>query len=151
MVSLIVLFCYYIYRDGNPKTSFKQVRGIVTALHNFHKDFPGKDTACYRFLSIDRYPKPFELYMAKTAGGFKQQLNLINDLRTGDSVTVFYRESLNTYADPVNNLVYFIERGNTPVFIDGNSKKYLSYGMIFFFALLILILFILKKKGTINP
>ena len=149
MVLVIIAGIYFLQRDNKPKTSFQKIAGRVVSISKTNDNYPGKDAAKYRYLQIDNYEKPFELFVGKSAGDFKPLFENIDGLSTGDSVTIYFDETYQTSAAPVNNLAHFIDRGKEPFFIEGNSKKHLLYGIIIFCILFIPVLYILKKKGKI--
>ena len=146
----IVTCFFFLQRADKAKTSFSKSNGVIISLNKVNDNYPGKDSLKFRYLQIDNYPKPFELFIGKNAGDFKPKFENIDNLKLGDSITVYFDESYKTQNKPVNNLVYFIDKGQESFFIEGNSKKNLIYGIIVFCLIFILVLLILKKKGRID-
>jgi LPXTG-motif cell wall-anchored protein len=145
----LIAFIFFLIRGEKPKDAFQQIRGIVIELTNIHESYPRKDTSKYRYLLVDSYEKPFQLFVGKSRWDFKPKLERIDDLEPGDTVTVFFEETFKTENAPVNNLVYYIDRGQEAIFIEGNSKKNLLYGLIGFCILMIIVLILLKRKNKI--
>jgi hypothetical protein len=149
VISIIVCF-FYMQRTIQPKNSFERVEGIITEITNTNDNYPGKDSARYRYIQIDNYPKPFELFVGKRASDFKPVIDRLMLLEVSDSVEIYFDETNKTRALAVNNLVFFIYRGQELIFEQGNSKKKLLYGIIAFCVFGIIILVILKQKGKIE-
>ena len=143
---VIILSFYFVLRADKPKTAFQKAAGLLVSLDKTNENYPHKDSTKFRYLQIDNYPKPFELFVGKSAGDFKPKFENIEHLQLGNSVTIYFDETYKTNTAPVNNMVYFIDKGQEAIFIEGNSKKNLIYGIIIFSALFIPVLFILKKK-----
>ena len=145
----IVICLFFLQRADKAKNLFSKINGVIISLDKINDNYPGKDSSKFRYLQTDNYPKPFELFIGKDAGDFKPKFENIDNLKLGDSITVYFDESYKTQNKPVNNLVYFIDKGLEPFFIEGNSKKNLIYGIIGFCAIFVLVLLILKKKAII--
>lgn len=145
----IVACLFYFQQSDKPKNYYSKVTGTLVSVENYNDNYPGNDTLKFRYLLIDNYPKPFELYIGKGAGDFKPKFENIDNLKIGDILTIYFSESYKTQRRPVNNRVFFIDKGQVPFFIEGNSKKNLIYGIIAFCAVFILIIIILKVSGKI--
>lgn len=150
-ICIVILFLIvYLFNAGKPKTAFSRVDGAVTGIANNNNNYPGKDTARFRYISISNYPKPFELFIGKGAGDFKAELDHTEYLKDGDSISVYYDESAKTAIAPVNNRVYYIDKGGQTIFREGNSKRILIYGLIAFCLLFSLVLVLLRRMGKIS-
>jgi hypothetical protein len=141
---------YLIFRAEKPKSQFMKAEGIVISLSKTSPAFPGKDTSKFRYLQIDNYPKLIELFIGKSAGDFKPKLEKVDALKPGDAVTIYYDENFKTRNDPVNRLVYFIDRGQEAIFIKGSWEKYLGYFIILVAFVIFFILYRAKLKGKIT-
>jgi hypothetical protein len=136
-------------RSEKSKSSFQNVRGIITSFGNSNESFPDKDSSKFRYLQIGNFPKTFELFIGKGSGDFKPKFEKIDDLKIGDSVTIYFDENLKTQQDPINRLAYFIDKGEEAIFIKGDFEKYLAYFIIGISLISILTLVMLKRKGKI--
>ena len=145
----IVLSIFFIQRGDKSRASFDNVTGAIMSFEKINENYPRRDPSKFRYLQIENYPKPFEIFVGKSTGDFKPKFENIDKLRIGDIVTIYYTEDGKTQNKPVNNLVYFIDKGKEVIFIEGNSKKNLVYGLIGFCLIMILTLVILKWKGKI--
>ncbi|MEO5889051.1 MAG: hypothetical protein ABIQ31_02305 [Ferruginibacter sp.] len=150
LIFTIALGVFVFLRAGKSKGSFQQISGVVIACSNSNKSYPGKDTSRYRYLQIDNFYKTFELFIGKSSGDFKPQLEKLDILKAGDSVTVFFDTNFDTPEDPVNRLAYFIDKDREPVFIKGGGEKPLAYVLVGLSLATILALVILRKKGKIT-
>ena len=90
-------------------------------------DLPQRDFSKYRYLKIDNFSRPFELFVGKEGGDFSPALDKIDSLKSGDEVTIYYDENFRTVLEPVNRLPYFIDRGANPVFIFSPSQRHLAW------------------------
>jgi hypothetical protein len=150
LVILIISLLVYLLSAGKPKTAFTRVDGIITSITNSNEHYPGKDSSLYRYIEIDSYPKPFEIFVGKAAGDFKAELEHIAYLKAGDTVSIYFKETAKTATAAVNNLARFIDRGSEPIFKEGNSKRMLIYALIAFCTLFGLVLLLLKGMGKIK-
>src|SRR4051812_35897985 len=141
---------YLIFRAEKPKSQLIKGEGIVLSLSKTYASFPGKDTSKFRYLQIDNYPKLIELFIGKSAGDFKPKFEKVDALKPGDAITIYFDENFKTRDDPVNRLVYFIDRGNEAIFIKGSWEKYLGYFLILAAIVIFFILYRAKLKGKIT-
>lgn len=136
-------------RADKSKSSFQNVSGIITSFSNSIESFPDKDSSKFRYLQLDNFPKTFELFIGKGSGDFRPKFEKIDDLKIGDSVLIYFDENYKTQQDPINRLVYFIDKGGEVIFIKGGFEKYLACFIIGISLISILTLVILKRKGKI--
>ena len=145
----IVITLIYVQKGDKDRNAFQKISGTVISIDNTNERYAGKDIAKFRYIQIDIFLLPFQIFIGKSTGDFKPKYEQIDNLKAGDSVTIYFEETNKTKNDAVNNLAYFIDRGNEVVFIKGNSIKVLLYGLIIFCGLLMVLLIILKKRGKI--
>jgi hypothetical protein len=150
MSGVIIICIASLINSGKAKSELQRVDGTIIHISNAHEQYPGKDSTRFRFIEIDRYPKPFELFIGQGVGDFSAEFEHSDHLGMGDSITVYYRETEKTTAAPTNNLVHYIDRGNESIFVLGNAKKSLIYSIIVFCIALSLVLAILKYAGKVN-
>ena len=136
-------------RADKSKSSFQNVSGIITSFSNSIESFPDKDSSKFRYLQLDNSPKTFELFIGKGSGDFRPKFEKIDDLKIGDSVLIYFDENYKTQQDPINRLVYFIDKGGEAIFIKDGFEKYLACFIIGISLISILTLVILKRKGKI--
>lgn len=149
LVLCIVLSFIYLQKGDKQRSAFQKVSGHIISIDNIDERYAGKDTSKFRYILIDNYQKPFEIFIGKSIGDFKPTFEQVDNLKVGDSLTVHFDETNKSKNAPVNRLTYFIDRGSEVIFIKGNSIKSLIYGLIIFCALFMIVLVILKIKGKI--
>lgn len=149
LLFVIVLGFLLFARADKSKSSFQNVSGIITSLSKSNKSSQIRDSSKFRYLQLNNFPKIFEIFIGKGSGDFKPQFEKIDELKVGDSVTVYFDENFKTQQDPINRLAYFIYKGQDAIFIKGDFEKYLAYFIIGFSLISILILVVLKWKGKI--
>ena len=124
--------------------------GVIEYLVNKVSVYPNKDASKFRYLKVDSYAKPFELFVGKGSGNFKPEYERVDLLKPGDTITVYYDENLYTQKDPVNRLAYFIERNSETIFVKGSWEKYLAYFIAAVSLLAFLWILRLKQRGKIS-
>lgn len=150
LVFCSVLCLIYVQKGDKDRSYFQSVSGILRSLQNTHERHAGFDTSRYRYIQIDNYPQPFQIFIGNNATDFKPTYQNIDKLKPGDSLTIYFEENYRTRSEAVNNLAYFIDRGSETIFIKGNSIKSLIYGLVIFCAVFIVFLIFLKVKGKID-
>lgn len=146
----MVLGLFLFLRADKKKSSFQQVTGVITYMGKTTAYSTHNGSSKYRYLEIDNFPKTFELFVGKTAGDFKPQLEKIDQLKMGDTITLFFDENFKTRNDPINRLTYFIDKGQEVIFIKGGWEKYFAYFIFGISLLFMLALVFLKRKGKIS-
>jgi hypothetical protein len=149
LVACIVGILFYLQKGQKEKTGFEKISGTIISIENTYEPYEGLDSSKYRYIQIDNYPKPFQIFVSREKGDFRPEFENINALHTGDYISVYFDETNKTNMSNINNLAYYIEKGNELVFKQGNSKKNLLYGLLIFCVVSIGGLFILKKKQKI--
>jgi hypothetical protein len=150
-IGLVIFLSVMLFlRADKDKLSFNKITGKVINIGSSISTLPNLDPAKHRFLQLDNYEKVLQVFIGKDAGDFKPEFENIDKLQLGDTITVYYDENYKTEQDPINRLVYFIDKGDEPIFIKGTWEKGLAY---FLFALCIALLttiIYLKKIGKIT-
>lgn len=149
VITIIVLGSVILARGTKEKGEFNHMTGRVTLLEKTYQELPIRHPGKYRYLSIDSYPKVFQIFIGKDAGDFKPKLEKVDDLKIGDEIVVYYDEDPTETDIRLNRLIQFIDKDFKPYFIKGSWDKfggYLFIGLGLFFGVLILIL---KEKGRI--
>ena len=130
------------------KSSFEKITGTIVLFNKESGSRSNRNTSKFRYLQVDSYPKTFELFIGKDWGDFKPKFEKVDDLKIGDTVTIYFDENFKTESDPVNRLVYFIDKGQMSIFVKGSWEKYLSY-FIFGSAVIIFFALVLAKRKSI--
>lgn len=125
-----ITILYFSYSINKTKYKLRSSTGVILSIKNRHEKYKKKDSISYRYIQLSDYEKPFEIYFANKLSDFKQELQRIDSLKTGDTITVYYEESFNTKLAFVNSLVYFIDKKNEAFFVKG--KTYILKNFILF-------------------
>jgi len=144
----LFLGIFLLFRATKDKSSFEKIRGSIVFFNK--ENGLHTNTTKFRYLKLDSYPKTFELFIGKGWGDFKPKFEKVDELKIGDTVTIYYDENFKTKSDPVNRLAYFIDRGQEPIFIKGGWEKYLAYFIFGSVILILLVLIVAKRKSKIS-
>jgi len=140
-----------LYRNQKSKSDFLHLTSRLTSVSN-ELEIQGHfnpDNEPIRYLKIENYPKYFKLLIGEDLDGSKPDFQRIDELKTGDTITVYYDEnSLSNDAD-VSRLAYFIDKNGKPYFIRGKQNT-ISYYLIGMCLSAIAISYFLKKTGRIS-
>lgn len=145
---MLAMYIVYVWwQDSKDKSEYFQTTGRITYLDQKLGDLPFRNPGKYRYLLVEGYQYPFEIFVGNESGDFEPMVNKIDELMTGDVVTVFYDEKNNTHAEGVNRFLKFVDKENVSYFEKGNSKSVLiviGFGAVAF--LVILSLWLWKTK-----
>lgn len=152
IVSLILtgVFLFYIQRDSKEKNDYEKLTGILTYIEPEYGDYPVRHIGKYRYLQIESYPFPFEIFIGKDFGDFKPKFEQIDKLKTGDVVTLYYYETENDRRSGINRNVQFIDKNGISYFERGSSKNVMAVVMIFVCFALIGFSYYGFRKGKIQ-
>lgn len=130
-VGFILLLSFSIFFRGTKKNEFQYISGKITYLDKIYEDLPIRNHGKYRYLSLDNYPKIFEIFIGKDFGDFKPAYENIDSLKLGDEIIIYYDEIPPNRSDSrVNSLLQFLDKKDKPYFIRGDIDKY--FGSILF-------------------
>lgn len=108
--------------NARPKHEYASVTGSILYIENHLRDIATRDSSKFRYLNISGYSYPFEIFIGKSAGDFKPNLEKIDELHTGDTVAVWYYETSDTKESGINRFIQFIDKGNKPYYTRGDSS-----------------------------
>jgi hypothetical protein len=145
-----ILGILVLFRADKSESSFEKTTGILTFFNKESGLRSNNGVSKFRYLQLDSYPKTFELFIGKDWGDFKPKFEKVDDLKIGDTITIYFDENFKTESDPVNRLAYFIDRGHEPIFVKGSWEKYLAYFIIGLATIVLLILVVAKRKSKIS-
>lgn len=145
-----VLMLVFIKMNSKEKFEYESTIGQITYLDKQFGQLPTRDLGKFRYLVVDSYQYPFEIFVGSEAGDFKPKFEQIDNLRLRDKVTVFYYQVENTKVEGVNRFVQFIDKDNVSYFERGDSSKTIGTVVISLCILLAiggLVLWKMKKIG----
>ncbi|MBC9911686.1 hypothetical protein [Chitinophaga varians] len=149
-VGLIILGFFSYFRAGLNKADLQKITGNINYLEKTFNNYPpARNSGKCRYIRVDNYLDVFEIFIGKDKGDFAPVLEKIDSLRIGDEITVYVDNLISPQEDIINSNVRFIDRGNEPVFIRGNSLKNVAIFLVGLSALSLIGLVVLKKKGKI--
>lgn len=142
-LALIAFFGYRYYQDTLPKEKLPHIEGRITYIDKKLGANPNRDFGMYRYLKLDSYNYPFEIYIDAPADQTR-----FDSLKTGDAVQVYGNGGLSD--DSLNRFATRIEKQNKPYFVKSDFSKQLSIVMIGALVIFCQICFILYKKKKPN-
>ncbi|MEO6230574.1 MAG: DUF3592 domain-containing protein [Ferruginibacter sp.] len=148
LILLIALMVFHIQMNSKQKFEYEKTTGQIVYLDKQLGKLPITNPGKYRYLKIQGYEFPFEIFVGNESGDFKPKFEQIDSLKVGDNVTVFYYQTNNTKEERINRFTQFIDKGDKSYFERGNSGKTVGFFVIFmcvFFILAAIILWKMKK------
>ena len=149
IITVIILGSFILVRGTKEKSQFHHVTGKITYIGKVYEELPVRDRGKYRYLSIDTYPKMFELFIGKDFGDFKPKYDKINSLKEGDDIVVYYDSDSKETDIRLNRLVQFIDKDGSPYFVRGSKDKNFGFFLIGMGILLGGVILYLNKTGKI--
>jgi hypothetical protein len=135
LITIMIISVFLFVRAGKEKSAFNKLSGKITSLE--------KTNAKKRLLQVEDHT--FELFIGKDVGDFKPKFERIDKLKPGDYITIYFDDQ----GDPINNLAYFIDKGDEPFFIKGSWEKGMSYFLAGLCVTIFILLYTLKRLGKI--
>lgn len=145
-ILLIGLTIPFIIANSKTKNEYNYKTGKIEYLADNYKSYPKRHKGDFRYLIINSYQYPFEIYLPNAV---KSQNNLDN-LSIGDNIKIYYYENKSTHESRINKFAQFVDKENIPFFIRGAFQKDLGYFIIGLIMVLNLISFILWKKNKLK-
>lgn len=139
---LSIIFCVVMWRDSKEMKDYDHLTGKITYLDKQLGNLPNRDMGSYRYLKIENYRYPFEIYT-------DEQGARMDSLKTGDEVTVFFYQTGNTEQEGINRFAQFIEKNSKLYYKRGNFMITVGISMIVCLILLSVGCYFLYKKGKI--
>jgi hypothetical protein len=139
-----------IKRDSKSKNEYSKITGVITYYDKVYGELPYRHAGKYRYLKINNYPYVFELFIGKDFGDFKPDFESLDKLRKGDSICIYGYETSDTKRDRINRNVQFIDNNNQLYFKKGDASRIIAITMSVFSFGLLIIGFILLKKGKMS-
>lgn len=93
--------------ESKPKKDYESLAGRITFFEKHYKNLPPRDAGKYRYLKLDNYTYPFEMYIDEENGVHDPKFAPVANLKPGDSITVYYYETPNTKEAGVNRFLQY--------------------------------------------
>jgi len=148
LTSIIVggLAAFVITNSSKAKEDYQMTTGKIEYLEKEYQHLPTRNIGDYRYLKIDNYPYLFEIYEPNSL----KTAQTIDNLKTGDTISIYYYETSNTELEGLNRYAQFIDRNSTPYFVRDSFQKQLGFVLIGLALLINIIGFILWKTGKLG-
>lgn len=146
--SLIVLTIgiFVLTNNSKEKDEYEKTSGFIEYFEKEFENLPNRHKGDYRYLKVNTYPYLFEIYEPNSA----ETERMIDDLKVGDEIDVYFYETADTRSIGLNRFVQFIDKEKQPYFIRSGFQKQLGYVLIALSALMNLMAFAFWKKGSLN-
>ena len=141
LMLLLVLAAGLLIRGNKTKEEFFHCEGKIEFVTETYQEYPLKNPGQYRYLKIDCYKKPFQVYV-----GDSQKL----DVQAGDVLSVYYDDNEKEDAIKINRLLQYVDKNGTAVFVRSAKDKIGGIVGIIFCLVMAVLLIYLKKRGTIH-
>ncbi len=150
LLAVIIFSFSFFLRGTKDKTEFVKLTGQVVYYEKQYRDLPNRHFGKYRYLQLHNYNNTFEVFIGNETGDFKPSFEQLDLVQAGDTIDVYFDDNADEKNEPVNRLIQYVDRGGVPLYIKGSKDIYLGMGLIIFCSLMIGVLVILKRKGTIT-
>lgn len=139
-----------LLRNNKTKEQLSHATGYVTYYGKTligHNDRHEADSAM-RYLRINTFPQAFSFFIGKKRGDFKPAFERLDDIKMGDTLTIYFTDPLPFQAgrdDSINTDGEFVDRHATAYFVRGNKDKWGAYFFLLVGGLLLIFLPSLKE------
>ncbi len=124
IISTMSLFV--IRNNSKEKNEYLKVEGKIEYFDKEYQHLPTRHKGDFRYLVVDGYPYPFEIYEPNREPTNKT----IDDLKVGDIVEIYYYEIEDTHKVGLNRFAQFIDKDGEPYFIRDSFQVKLGYGLL---------------------
>lgn len=149
-----LLFCFaigifLIARANKPKADFQKLTGKITYLLNKLPNEEVRKEGKERYLQLENSDRIFNIFVGRDWGDFKPKFEIIDSLKIGDNIELYYDDNYTTESNQINNLTQYIDNNGKAFFIKGKMDETFGKFLMGISTLGILVLFLLKRKGKI--
>lgn len=143
MLGVGFLAYWVIIHNSKDKKDYDRRGGTIMYLDSQYKNLPLRDPGKYRYLIVDSYGYPFEIYI-------DDEEKRIDSLRVGDIIDIYFYENSSTHKDNLNRYVQFIDKNEIAYFVRTDFQRNLGYFILSVVSLVIFSAYILLKTGKIR-
>jgi hypothetical protein len=147
---LIATTVIYIRLNSREKAFYEQVTGRIAYLDKKLDKHPGRNIGTYRYLIVEGYSYPFEIFVGNDPGDFKPEFEEIDRLNVNDTVTVFFYQTENTEEEKMNRFAQFIDKDHTTFYKRGDSQTFMGMVIVGLCIAIIIGTFFLARSGRID-
>ncbi len=149
-IALSAMMVVYIQLNSKDKLEYEKTTGQVSYIDKQLGQLPLRDLGKYRYLKVEGYEFPFEIFVGSESGDFKPKFEQLDNIAIGDTITIFYYQTEDTKRDGLNRFTQYIDKRKVSYFERGDSSKTLGGVVILMSVLLTIGGFILWKKKKIG-
>jgi hypothetical protein len=148
------LFCFVlgillISRANKPKTDFLKLTGKITYFSNKLPNEEVQKNGKERYLKIENSDRIFNIFVGRDWGDFKPKFEIVDSLKVGDNIELYYDDNYKTESNQINNLTQYIDNNGKVFFIKGKMDETFGKYLMGISALSIMVLYLLKRSGKI--
>lgn len=136
-----ILSILVIKENSKTKLEYLKSTGKVEFLEQIYKNLPTRDKGEFRYLKVDSYPYPFEIYKSNS----KPTQKKLDELKVGDLVDIYFYETGNTFEVGLNRYTQFLDSNGESYFIRNSFQKNTGYVLLGLCGLLLLVALVLWK------
>ncbi len=144
LVALLGIFV--IVSSSKEKEDYTKTVGRIEYLKEEFRDLPARHVGDFRYLKVENYPYHFEIYEPNS----KPAPSNIDDLKVGDTISIYYYETSDTRNVRLNRFAQFIDHKDKAHYIRNSFQKNLGFILLILSALVIILAFIFWKVGKLN-
>jgi hypothetical protein len=127
-IALIIFILIVIGRDTKHKSEYDHITGEIIYFEKQLGKFPSRNFGKYRYIKLSNYEYSFEIFIGNEFGDFKPKFEQIDNLKLGDTITVFFYETSDVQKNWINRHVQYIDMKDNSFFERGASSK--KIGMV---------------------
>jgi hypothetical protein len=122
-LAISILAIFIINNNSKEKKEYPKIESKIQYLNKEYMDLPNRNKGNYRFLLIENYPYPFQIYEPNS----EPTQMTIDDLKVGDLIEIYYYENNSTHKSGINRFAQFIDKDGEPYFVRNSFSKNLGY------------------------
>jgi hypothetical protein len=139
-ILLSIAFGVLMWRNSKEKKEYDHLNGRITYLDQKLGGLPYSDLGLYRYLKVDSYQYPFEVYT-------DEQSARVDSLKVGDVVDVYFYQTGDTETIHLNRFLQFLDKDNKPYFKRGNLMIGFGIASIAMLGVLCIVCYVFHKRG----
>ncbi len=139
-----------LYQQDKPKSEHLHIQRRIASIAKTYQDLPSRDAGKYRYLILQNFDKPLELFIGHGRFEFAPEVDKVDQLKPGDVIDVYYEDVYKEEEQSVRRGVYTIEKNDVSFYKEGDSRKPLANGIMGIIVLTLIGLLYLKSKGWIG-
>lgn len=138
----ILFVAIFITNSSRQKKDYQHVTGRLIYLDSKFGGLPYRDMGKYRYVQIEGYAYPFEIYA-------DEQGPSLDSLKKGDKVTAWFYETDNTREERINRFLQYLEKDKKLYFKRTGFTANLGYVLIALILSALCLFYWFYKKGKI--